>query len=340
MQQRYLFFIGIDISKKWFDAAFTMEGEKEQMYHERFDNTKQGFQALLKALRAWSKRRKLDGTFLFCMEHTGVYTYPICHFLQSKQLAFVLVSGLEIRYSLGIRRGKNDAQDSRDIARYAHLKRKKLIASTLPLQELMLLKHLLAYRNRLVKYKNGLKVAAGELKSFAPTSEAKLVVQDSQAVTKHLQQKIEQTEHRIRQTIRQEDQLEPLFVLATSVKSVGLIIGATLLVYTNAFTAFSNVRKFACYCGIAPFGETSGTSVNKPARVHALGYRKIKALLSNAAQSAINHDAEIKAYYRRKIAEGKHEGKVVNAIKFKILARVFATVKRGTPFVERNTFMT
>ena len=339
LKQKYVFFIGIDMSKSWLDASCTQDGEKAQMWHERYANKQAGFVALLKGVRAWSKRRKLDATFLFCMEHTGVYTYPIWHYLQQQQLHFVVVSGLEIRYSLGIRRGKSDERDSRDIAQYAHLKHKKLTASTLPIKDLMYLKHLLAYRARLLRYKNGLKVAAGELESFAPKEEAKLIIQDTKGVTAVHEKSIKRIEQQMRQIIKQNDDLEVLFSLTTSVKSVGLIIGVTLLVYTNAFEAFSSVRKFACYCGIAPFEESSGSSIKKPARVHALGYRKIKALLTNAARSAINHDAEMRAYYQRKMKENKHEGTVVNAIKFKILSRVFAVVKRGTPYVERNTFM-
>lgn len=336
--QSYVFFIGIDISKAWFDASLTIDGLLETMVHRRFDNNKTGFDLFLKWIRAHFNKRKLDATFLFCMEHTGVYTLPLCHFLQKKNLHFVLVSGLEINLSLGIRRGKDDESDSKSIAQFAFEKRNKLTNSTLQTDELMSLRNLLTYRARLVKYKNGLLVAAKELKDFVPAAQANLVVKDTKQIVKNMEKRIVWVEKQMEQTIFSNDALADLYRLVISVKSVGPIIATTLLVYTNGFTAFANARKFACYCSIAPFEEESGSSVKKPAKIHPLGYRKIKALLTNAAQSAVNHDKELRAYFLRKVAEGKHEGVVLNAIKFKIIARVFAVVKRKTPWVERETF--
>jgi len=336
--QSYTFFIGIDISKPWFDASITADGLKPAMKHRRFDNNKTGFDLFLKWIRAQLNRRKLNQLCLFCMEHTGVYTLPICNFLQKKQLSFVLVSGLQINLSLGIQRGKDDKEDSKRIAKFAFEKHKQLNVSTLPTDDLMTLRNLLAYRARLVKYKKGLFVAAKELHAFVPPKQAKAVVQDSNNIVEIMNQRIKWVEKQMLQIINHNDDLAPLYQLLISVKSIGIIVASTLLVYTVGFTAFDNVRKFACYCSIAPFGEQSGTSIHKDKAVHSLGYRKIKVLLTNAAQSAVNHDKELRAYFLRKVAEGKHEGSVLNAVKFKILARAFAVVKRGTPWVERETF--
>ena len=53
-----------------------------------------------------------------------------------------------------------------------------------------------------------------------------------------------------------------------------------------------------------------------------------------AARCAIAYDNEIKGYYQRKRDEGKVFGVVLNAVKFKLVERMFAVVKRGTPFVD------
>jgi hypothetical protein len=39
-------------------------------------------------------------------------------------------------------------------------------------------------------------------------------------------------------------------------------------------------------------------------------------------------------YYERKAKEGKEHGIIMNAVKFKLITRVFAVVNRGTPFVK------
>ena len=56
------------------------------------------------------------------------------------------------------------------------------------------------------------------------------------------------------------------------------------------------------------------------------------------ALSAIVHDPQIKAYYQRKVKEGKHKMSVINAVRNKIIARVFAVVQRKTPFVDIHKF--
>ena len=56
--------------------------------------------------------------------------------------------------------------------------------------------------------------------------------------------------------------------------------------------------------------------------------RKIKCNLHMASLSAVKLDADLKAYYERKVAEGKSKLSVLNAVKNKLLARVIAVVNK------------
>ena len=56
-------------------------------------------------------------------------------------------------------------------------------------------------------------------------------------------------------------------------------------------------------------------------------------MLSRGANSAAKHDPEIKAYFKRKSIEGKDHKVIINAISCKLINRVFAVIKRQTPFV-------
>lgn len=56
----------------------------------------------------------------------------------------------------------------------------------------------------------------------------------------------------------------------------------------------------------------------------------MKALLHNSAVLARRFIPDIKAYYHRKMdIEGKHKVSVLNAIRLKIAARVYACVKNN-----------
>ncbi|MDC7150069.1 IS110 family transposase, partial [Parabacteroides johnsonii] len=64
-----------------------------------------------------------------------------------------------------------------------------------------------------------------------------------------------------------------------------------------------------------------------------LANKEVKVYLTRAAITAISWDPQMKAYYKRKIAEGKHKASVINAVRAKIIARSFAVIRRQTPFV-------
>lgn len=332
--QKYLLFIGIDMSKNWFDASISLDGNKDKMSHQRFSNNKAGFEELLVLINTIAVQQDIKGSWLFCMEHTGIYTLPLCEFLERHQLVYVLEGGLHIAASIGVRRGKSDKTDSKDIARYAFLYRMELKPSRLPCGTLLKIKHLLSLRKRVLGYKNGMKVAANELKAFASKATSNEVKIYTEQITAYTDQRLKSIDKLIEQTIQKENDLKHLHQLLTSIKGVGLIISASLLVYTKGFTAFPNARKFACYIGVAPFERTSGSSIHRPAKVSHIANKNLKGLISCGASSATAHDLELRAYYHRRLSEGKNKFKVQNAIRNKFLHRIFAVVKRGTPYVE------
>jgi|TARA_B110000967_G_scaffold61507_1_gene63171 hypothetical protein len=49
--------------------------------------------------------------------------------------------------------------------------------------------------------------------------------------------------------------------------------------------------------------------------------------------SAIQYDSELQVYYKRKLTEGKDKMLAINNVRNKLIARTFALVKRGTPYV-------
>lgn len=331
--KKYSLFIGVDISKRWIDVAMTKDGNEKKMKHNRFDNNMKGFGKMIEWLKQFTTDFKSQS--LFCMEHTGVYTIPLCSFLQEQKLSYVLESALRIKRSLGIRRGKDDKTDSKAIAKYVYLNHKMLKTNTLPAQTLVDLKNLLAFRTRLIKQLNMIKVSARETRMFSNQSQTMDWIEDnSKAIVLVLKNKLKQLEDNMKELINSDEELSRIFDLVTSVKGIGLIIGLQIIIHTNCFKAFESSRQFACYIGIAPFHQKSGTSIDVKAKVSKLGHKKLKALLTNGMMSAIQNDKELKAYYQRKIAEGKVKYKVFNAVKNKLISRVFATVKRGTPYVE------
>ena len=73
-------------------------------------------------------------------------------------------------------------------------------------------------------------------------------------------------------------------------------------------------------------------------KVHPFADKKLKTLLNMCAISAIQHNKELKTYYERKVAEGKVKMLVVNNVRCKLLARVFAVINRKSTFINTYKF--
>ena len=229
-------------------------------------------------------------------------------------------------------RGKNDKVDARRIADYALTNRAKLVSFSLPSTLLLQIKQLLTYRDQQTRIKVSLKNSLKSHDQYQRVSGLQSISDDIKDQIDECESRIEVIEEQIKDLIKSDETMKKNFDLATSVKGIGLVIAAFMLVTTNNFTGFENGRKYACYSGIAPFDNTSGKYKGKT-KVSHLANKRMKTLLSNGANSARKWDPELRMYYDRKIQEGKEHNLVINSIKCKLVNRVFAVVKRQTPYV-------
>lgn len=143
-------------------------------------------------------------------------------------------------------------------------------------------------------------------------------------------------EDQMKDIIDGDDDLKKLYSLVTSIIGIGFVTAVNLLIYTNEFKLFSNYRKFACYSGVAPFEYRSGSSIRGRTKVNPMANKKMKRYLHMASLTCIKLDEGLKNYYERKVAEGKNKMSVLNAIRNKLIARVFAVVSRGSIYQKIN----
>jgi tRNA uridine 5-carbamoylmethylation protein Kti12 len=103
---------------------------------------------------------------------------------------------------------------------------------------------------------------------------------------------------------------------------------------TNNFICKITGKQLASYAGVAPFGNTSGTSIKGRDKVHKMANKDLKKLLHMGAISAITHYPEFRDYYERKVKEGKHEQSVINAVRSKIALRAVAVINNQKEYVD------
>jgi transposase len=318
--------VGIDVSKSTIDVVVY-----QSKSYRQFENSNKGFRILCKWALSQSKVGKKNMLYVF--EHTGLYSHQLAVYLSKLELKFAMVPGLEIKRSLGIARGKDDKIDAAKIARYAYRLRDEITATTLASYEIQQVKHLLSLRDRMVKQRSGYKASIKEMKRVLKLKDNAVLFSVQKKLVSSLDKQISIIEDEMKEIIRGDDKLKLFFDLMTSISGIGSQTALYMIVLTEGFTRFNNSRAFASYSGIAPFPNSSGTSIRGKTKVSNLANKKMKSLLDLAAKSAIQYNQEMKQYYERRIEEGKPKMSTINIIRNKLVGRIFAVINRGNPYV-------
>jgi transposase len=267
-----------------------------------------------------------------------MYSLALSMFLAEQKINYYVVSGLLVKRSLGLVRGKNDQLDAKNLSRFASLYHTELQPYQLPSANILKLKQLLTYRDKLIRQRTAHKSFLTEAQKVLNTKAQIVVITSTKQLIKTLTEHIKEVEKEMVAAIESDQDLLANYKLITTIKGVGLILSVAILVSTNNFKSFKCWRKFACYAGIAPFEHRSGSSIRGKTRVSSLGNRELKTLLNQAACTAIQYNTEMKLYYERRINLGKSKMSTINVVRNKLVSRIFAIVKRQSPLVDLHKF--
>lgn len=318
--------IGIDVSKKTLDVWV-----HHRKQYKQFGNNETGFKQILQ----WVKKLGLNQRdTLFCYEHTGWYCVLLSMYMERANVRFCCVNPIEIKRSIGLKRGKSDKADSKEIARYAWLHREELEPSKAPSEKLIELQRMMSFREQLAKQLRALKCLQQGMNVLTQNSVTDTSQQMLSETIAHIENQMTKIEKAMVDLIKTEADYYHNYKLSKSVKGVGLVLAVQMLLHTHNYTRFKSWRQFSSYCGLVPYPHQSGTSINGRMKIHPISDRKMKSLLSMSAISAIQHDKELKRYYEKRVEEGKPKMVALNIIRNKLVSRIFATISRGTPYVE------
>ena len=326
--KKYEWFMGIDVSKEKLDVA---------LWQGREVHTQAQIVNTPKAIAVWVNGQvKAHGvdmdSCLICMEHTGMYSYPLMQVAGIKQWNLCVESALQIKQSMGMQRGKNDQIDAMRIAQYAYKNADDVRLWQPERAVVSKLKSLTRLRTKLVKYHKALASTLQETKAFKDASQWKDDQKICTPIIHLVRKQIKEVDSRIQETIESDDQLKVMNELITSIPAVGAVTAAAVIVYTNEFKNFHDPRQFACYAGVVPYEHSSGSSVRGKARVSHQANHTLKHLLQMVAIVAIQHNPEMIEYYTRKQQEGKNNMAILNAIRNKMIHRIFACIRDNRPY--------
>jgi transposase len=223
--------------------------------------------------------------------------------------------------------------DAQRIARYVDEKQKTLESSNPLNHSIIELKEMMSLRKRLVRELAGYKASLKERLHMYPNKK-------NDAVTKIYKTRIAQNEKtladmedELNQFITAHPDIEQNYQLLTTIRGIGKVNALMTIAYTENFESFVDARKYAVYIGVAPFEHSSGTSVKGRKRVSHIANKELKQELNQAARTAIKWDPELREYAQKKL-QNKCYGIILNNVKFKLVLRMFAVVKRKEKYVD------
>jgi transposase len=319
--------VGVDVSKEKLDVCQleASEVKEEKVIENQCKLIKTYLNGLLK------QHSKED--VLVCAEYTGQYTYPLSVVCEELGLDLWLENPAQIKYRSGVQRGKNDKLDARKIASYAEKFQDEAKLFSLPEKAMTSLKQLISERDLYVVDRAKYQGQLTDQERFMSKEDYAKKSKRLKTLIKELNDVIEQIEKEIQRIIDKDDTLSNQHKLLCSVDGIGDRTAIKMIVETNAFKDFTNPRKFCCHAGVAPFEYTSGSSQRSKNKVSNRADKSIKALLHMAALIvATRMNGELNEYYMRKVAQGKNKMTALNAVRAKLVYRMFAVIKNNQPY--------
>lgn len=327
-KKTYTYFIGIDVSRNELDYAIIYQ--KKLLFHREAKNEPENIKSFINELKTLPKFSLSKA--VFCMEHTGIYCNHLLNILKKVKANIVIENPIQIKNSLGLVRGKNDKVDAIRIGHYVEKNKDELRLWVFRRPIIIQLATLISLRNKMLSVQAAIKTPLKEQVVFLNKPVEKENASLCKRTIDAIKIDLTEIELRIDQIIGEDENLKRLLVIITSVPNVGKITAIQIIISTNEFRDISNPKKFACYAGVAPFIKESGLFKGK-ARVSQIANKKMKSLLHLCALTALRYDKEIQEYYLKKTkVEGKPKMSTINAIRNKIILRIFACVNQDRLF--------
>jgi transposase len=302
-------YVGIDMSKDWFDVAVL--GEKRT---QQFANTKKGIQALVR----WMSQLQPQ---LIVVEATGGYEEDLVLALFEAGLPVALVSPQRVRQYARAkgRLAKTDPLDAQLLAEYGQAIQPRLFVGKSA--ERKRLSALVGRRNQLNALlqaeKNRLRGQSGVIRSSL------------ERVIACLEAELKQMDQEIQALLQTQTDLQAQEKLLRTAKSIGPVTAATLLADLPELGQLDR-QAIAALVGIAPMNADTGKK---------RGYRKTKGgrpdvrrTLYMATLSGIRFNPILKPHYEQLRQRGKEKKVAITACMRKILTILNAMMRDQQPF--------
>ncbi len=313
---------GIDIANESFEICLRCG---DTIAHRGFNNTPAGHRQAIR----WLRRRRQVARV--CLEATGIYHLQL-------SLALAEADGIELmvvnprasrRFAEAqMRRAKTDKVDAATLLSY--LERMPFTPWQAPaatVLELQSLAHRLAQLQKEITRERSRLHAA---ERAGPHT--RLVQQDIRAHIRQLKARLERLEAHALDWIRQQQALSENLDLIDTVPGFAEHSAFKVLAEVSPLADDMTAPQWVAQAGLDPRPNESGTSVHSPRRISKQGNAKLRAALFFPAMVAIQHDANVRAFYQARLERGATPRQAQVAVMRKLLHAIWGILKRQQPW--------
>jgi len=150
---------------------------------------------------------------------------------------------------------------------------------------------------------------------------------------KYIESQVKDTESEIKRIM--SELCSPIM----TVPGVGKTLGAVILGEIGSIEKFDHASKLVAFAGIDATVNQSGEFEGSNNRMSKRGSPYLRRALYQASLVAVtgkNPDPMLRAFYQKKLAEGKHHSTCIGAVSRKLCYIIFAVLKENRPFEVRN----
>ncbi len=322
--------IGIDVSKQTFDAAWCHPEYCDTRLPlseypcSSFPRSEVGAAQLLEWLQEiCSTQDWLPAGIV--MESTGRYSVELKDWLLELEPSLLVAIEDPTRTSyhaksLGVR-NKTDKMDAAALARYG-CERKPSPFHELP-SAYQVLRERVRYRAHVMKLRNAARQRLQEL-----TGDPELFEADK-ALAEQLEAALKQADMLIQQCVNEHEELCNATGLMRTIPGVGPMVAAVVLGEVGPLERFARSRQLSAYSGLSPRQRQSGTSIKSGGHITRRGSALLRQMLFMASVTGQPKGSPLKAFSDGLIIRGKGKMQARCAVMRKLLVLMRAVVVTG-----------
>lgn len=315
--------IGLDISKKLIAVHIPINKANIEI-----ENSLKGIKGLYSKLKKLYKKEFTDLVYIF--EPTGNYSFALTKFCNEKSIRCYLVNPKQyynFSKALGLR-NKTDFLDAQILSQAIALAKEEDIKVPFLNAVVEELKELISYYKFTSKNTNQL---INQLEAITAKDNNKYMVHDLTESIKASKIKEKEILDRVKNIILSDKKLLKGYNNIKSLYGIGEI-GAIVLLHLFIKYPKANQKQIVSLCGLDPIERSSGTSVNKKARISKAGVRIYRGSLFMGVLTAIRFDKNFKIFFERLKEKGKHTTAAQVAVMRKMIIIAFSLYKNDAQY--------